>query len=136
MSDIVLEYGVKTFVVTTVGLLLVGSALYAWGVIPSTAVPGLAKDQWQAVFLSNNQVYFGKLSNESPSYVTLRNVYYLRTASDLQDSREGSNLNLIKLGGEVHGPEDVMYIPKTSIVFWENLKDTSRIVQSIVGSTR
>jgi hypothetical protein len=136
MTDILIEYGVKAFVVSAVAVLLVGAALFGWGVLPFTKVPGLSQDKWQAVFLSNNQVYFGKLSDENPSYVTLRNVYYLRTASDLQDTREGSNLNLIKLGGEVHGPEDVMYIPKTSVVFWENLKDTSRIVQSIVGATR
>jgi hypothetical protein len=136
MTDILIEYGVKTFVVSVVAALVVSAALFGWGVLPTTKVPGLSPQQWQAVFLSNNQVYFGKLSDENPSYVTLRNVYYLRTASDLQDTRDGSNLNLIKLGGEVHGPEDVMYIPKNSIVFWENLKDTSRIVQSIIGSTR
>ncbi len=136
MSDILIEYGVKASVVSVVTLLFASIALYGWGVLPFSSVPGLSSDKWQAVFLSNNQVYFGKLSDENPSYVTLRNVYYLRTASDLQESKEGSNLNLIKLGGEVHGPEDVMYIPKASVVFWENLKDSSRIVQSIVEASR
>ena len=89
---------------------------------------------WQAVFLNNNQVYFGSLKNEDAQYVTLSNVYYLRTAEDLQQA--GGSLNLVKLGGELHGPDDTIFIPKTSILFWENMKDTSRVVQTIQGTRK
>jgi hypothetical protein len=59
-------------------------------------------------------------------------VYYLKSASEL----EQSNLNLVKLGGELHGPEDTIYIRKESISFWENMKDSSRVVQSIESAKR
>lgn len=91
------------------------------------AFPPVTASKWQAVFLTGGQVYFGRLSDVGNGYVTLSNVYYLKSASEL----EQGNLNLVKLGGELHGPEDTIYIRKESISFWENMKDTSRVVQSI-----
>lgn len=93
--------------------------------------PKLEEGKWQAVFLSNNQVYFGKIAEVNAEYVSLRNVYYLRTSSDLALSDSGQSLNLVKLGGELHGPEDLMYIPKKNIMFWENLKADSRVLKLI-----
>lgn len=87
------------------------------------------KDEWQAVFLTNNQVYFGKLSSFDKSYLKLTKVYYLQ--SDQSISKETADLNLIKLGAEIHGPEDMMYISKSQVLFWENLKADSRIVKII-----
>lgn len=100
----------------------IGSTRGAFPVVPET--------KYQAVFLQSGQVYFGKLTDLNADYVTLSDVYYLKEASDLSQS----NLNLVKLGGELHGPEDTIYIRKESISFWENMKDTSRVVQSIAGS--
>src|SRR3989344_4528142 len=35
-------------------------------------------DQYQAVFLTNGQVYFGKLSDVNSAYVSLQDIYYLQ----------------------------------------------------------
>lgn len=99
--------------------------------------------QLQAVFLENDQVYFGKLRLTGNFYV-LTNVYYLQTeeeesqlgvtASDSVDITEINkqvSTKLVKLGNELHGPEDAMYIERSKVLFWENLKETSAIVQSI-----
>ena len=104
------------------------------GVKSGRNFPSVSPGQWQAVFLTNNAVYFGKLVNYDNTYVTLTDVYYLRTASDLEGSG-ATSLNLIKLGGELHGPEDVMYIPKTNVLFWENMKDSSQVVQTIMSAS-
>ncbi len=109
-----------------------------WFVTTHTSIAGGATDsfptvpsaKWQAVFLTGGQVYFGKLSDVGHGYVSLSDVYYLKSVSEL----EQKNLNLVKLGGELHGPEDTIFIRKESISFWENMKDTSRVVQSIAGS--
>lgn len=91
--------------------------------------PAPDKDKWQAIFLENDQVYFGRLKEYDQNYVRLSDVYYLKESTDLQT--KDANLNLIKLGGEVHGPEDEMFIRKEAIVYWENMKGTSRVVESI-----
>lgn len=115
-----------------VGIVLMGGAHLVMRSTATNAFPDIPENAWQAVFLENGQVYFGKLAERGPEYVSLTDVYYLKEASDLQNS----NLNLVKLGGELHGPEDTIYIRKDSITFWENMKESSRVVQAIAGSKK
>lgn len=100
--------------------------------------------KYQAVFLSNGQVYFGKLKLQGKSAV-LSDIYYLQVTQDLQatggtestpaaqqtNKDQQQRINLVKLGQELHGPEDTMYIERDKILFWENLKDDSKVVESI-----
>ena len=93
---------------------------------------------WQAVFLTNGQVYFGHLTdNQNNKYLKLTNIYYLQIGNSLQSTNEtkkedqAQNLNLIKLGNELHGPKDEMIINRDQVLFWENLKDDSKVVNSI-----
>lgn len=98
-------------------------------------------NQFQAVFLTNGQVYFGKLSHLNHTYVTLKDIFYLQvqsgtvTDSKLQDASSntstGTQVSLTKLGSELHGPEDKMSIASDQILFWENLKNDSKVVQAI-----
>lgn len=92
------------------------------------------KDAYQAVFLTNGQTYFGKL-NFTGEYAELKDVYYLRAGDGLQQTSSTSGVNqnvqLVKLGNELHGPLDVMYISKKEMIFWENLKDASKVSEAI-----
>lgn len=89
--------------------------------------------KWQAVFLSNGQVYFGHLNPSFGKYVKLSNIYYLQVTQQLQPPGQQPvpDIRLVKLGGELHGPEDTMYILRDQILFWEYLKADSRVVQGI-----
>jgi hypothetical protein len=94
--------------------------------------------KWQAVFLTDGQVYFGQLGSHNKRFALLKDVYYLKYTNGLQQDKAGDsstlssrNLNLIKLGGEAHGPEGEMFIAKDKILFFENLKETSTVVQAI-----
>jgi len=94
---------------------------------------------WQAVFLSNGQVYFGKIAKMNNDIIVLRDIYYLQVVTQpLQRSAEGETptepeqrLTLIKLGNEIHGPQDEMVINRNHVVIMEDLKDDSRVVQAI-----
>lgn len=96
---------------------------------------------YQSVFLANGQVYFGKLSNSSGDYVTLKDIYYLQvTQPPLQGSQQGNQsaqqqqqqgLTLVKLGNELHGPLDSMQINRTQILFYEDMKEDGQVVQAI-----
>ena len=136
MIDYLLENGIKSAVFWCIGLLMLWFACATF--LPGSVAgsfPSIPKEKWQAVFLGNSQVYFGHIQEISTNYITLSDVYYLQTATDLtQNQTATSKLNLIKLGGEVHGPEDTIYIPKSTILFWENMKNTSRVVQTIINT--
>lgn len=101
---------------------------------------GIDSSRYQGVFLTNDVMYYGKLSDANDGYMKLTDVYYLHTpettASD--DESEPTNpsdsVQLIKRGSEVHGPEDVMYIAKDQILHFENLKTDGVVAKSIEQS--
>ncbi len=126
MFDLIVNSVIKGVVYAVIGAVTL-CILYAYCGIGGNGFPDIPADKYQAVFLDGGQVYFGHMKDTGGEYVTLSNVYYLKEASDLSQS----NLNLVKLGGELHGPEDTINIRKDAISFWENMKDTSRVVQAI-----
>ncbi len=105
-----------------------------WSGAFGQAVAGSSMD-YQAVFLTNDQVYFGKLSQASSQYSVLREVYYLQVTQPLQPKDQNAppvqNINLVKLGGELHGPQDKMVINRDHILFFEDLKSDSQVVKAI-----
>jgi len=95
------------------------------------------KNKQQAVFLTNGQVYFGKIKNISKTYIDLQNIYYLNVNQQVQPNQKDSNSNsnqsvsLVKLGCELHGPQDQMVINRDQITFWENLKTDGQVTKAI-----
>jgi hypothetical protein len=102
-----------------------------WGLNRFGWLPGTNK--FQAVFLNNGQVYFGKLSHGYGSYLDLKDIYYLQITQPIQpgEANNATNINLVKLGNELHGPTDEMRINSQAVLFIENLRQDSRIVQAI-----
>jgi hypothetical protein len=85
----------------------------------------------QAVFLTNDQVYFGKISKLTGKTLVLNNVYYLQTQSTTQKSNDNSNVSLVKLGCELHKPFDTMVINRAEVQFWENLQADGQVANAV-----
>ena len=84
--------------------------------------------EYQAVFMDNGQVFFGKIENTGGTYARLKEVFYIgRQASP--DGKDVQNI-LVKRGNEWHGP-DYMYINKEHIVIIEPVSPSSRVAQLI-----
>ena len=106
----------------------------------SQPVSNKASD-YQAVFLNNNQVYFGKLSNENAQFPVLKDIYYLQVNQPIQPAQTvkgapvqaavNPDINLVKLGGELHGPSDEMRINRDQILLIEDLRADSNLVKAI-----
>lgn len=93
-------------------------------------------NDYVAVFLANGQVYFGKFDKKSKDEFVMKEVYYLQNANNsLSSSTSGelpkTGFTLVKLGQELHGPEDLMYINKSQVLFYEYLRGDSQLVQTI-----
>lgn len=103
----------------------------------TTGSGSVKSKQYQALFLSNGQVYFGHLKNVDSSYVKMNDIYYLQVQQQVQPGQQANkdgqqqNVSLAKLGGELHGPEDSMYVSRDQVLFWENLKDDGKVTQAI-----
>jgi len=87
----------------------------------------------QAVFLTNDQVYFGKITDINSKYVVLTNIYYLQTStnSTSKTSNTNSNVSLVKLGCELHKPQDQMVINQDQVSFWENLQGDGQVAKAV-----
>ena len=138
----------KGLVTLIVILVIIGGGIYlvssytGLGVSLPSGITGKSisfDSNWQAVFLSNGQVYFGQVMEVDNSFIYLSDIYYLQVVtlqdtisqpSDVQTQPE-QRLTLIKLGNELHGPTDEMMINRDHIIIIENLQDDSRVVQAI-----
>ncbi|MCL4393060.1 hypothetical protein M1145_02880 [Patescibacteria group bacterium] len=86
-----------------------------------------------AVFLTSGQVYFGKINHYDTKTLSLSDIYYLKSQPALQNGVRVNSISLIKLGGEIQGPTDNMYINTNHILFTENLTNNSKVVKSILN---
>lgn len=92
------------------------------------------KDLYQAVFLNGGQVYFGKVRELNPSYMVMDKIYYLRVNQQVQPKQGQTaqqDISLVKLGCELHGPQDGMVINREQLVFWENLKSDGKVAKAV-----
>jgi len=86
---------------------------------------------YQAVLLSNNNLYFGKLQGYGTGNPVLSEVYYLQAIVDPL-TKQPTNV-LRKRGVEWHAP-DKMYINPSQIVSVEPVGPNSRIAELIKES--
>lgn len=92
---------------------------------------GIDTGKYQAVLLTDNSAYFGKLHVIDDHYMKLTDVYYLQSKTLQDTSATQPELQLIKLGEEVQGPTDEIIISRDKIVYFENLKETGKVTTAI-----
>jgi hypothetical protein len=128
----------KLYRISFVALLLSGTILFiatiffiVFGTPVNRESKFVDKANYQAVFVNVNgtnggQVYFGKVTSMTTQYIHLANVFYIQNQQSNDQSTNGS-YNLVKLGCELHGPQDEMVINRDQVFFWENLKSDSQV---------
>jgi len=116
---------------------VVAAAVFAWWWLKMRVVVPVGADaetvlvpsgSYQAVFLDNGQVYFGKLAEERDGFARLTSVYYMQLQGNTQAAADSV---LVKLGSEVHGPADFMDINVGHILFTEDLTGDSKVAKAI-----
>lgn len=85
--------------------------------------------RYQAVILSNDKVYFGRIDDASDEFFQLDNAFFLReTRADAEAEPERS---LLPVNREIHAPDNTMLIRKDEVVLVENLAEDSPILTEI-----
>lgn len=111
---------------------IIGLAAYYAG----TQGQAISSKPYQAVFLSNGQVYFGKIAKQTAINTILADIYYLQVQQPIQPPPEGqqqaqTQIQLVKLGGELHKPKDEMTINNEHILFTEEIQNDGQVGQAI-----
>jgi len=80
---------------------------------------------YQAVFLDNGQVYFGRLAKLNSDFVDLKNVFYIVTDSNKKPM-------LVELGtAEIYGPQNYVRLNRDKIIMIQSLKSDSQVVTAV-----
>ncbi len=127
-------------------LFVIALSIYGWKTVVRVKT---ARAQYQAVFLTNGQVYFGHVQDRNAQYLKLSDVYYLQSVQPLQEPQAPGDikkkdaptppvpaqpeLTLVKLGQELHGPRDRMDINRDQVLFIEDLRDDGKVASAIKG---
>jgi hypothetical protein len=89
--------------------------------------------EYQAVFMDNGQIFFGRLQKTNSDFFYLRDVFYIKHEVD-KEQKEARNL-LLKRGMEWHGPE-FMRINSRHVVLIEPVAPDSRVFQLIMQARK
>lgn len=122
--------GVKICLIA-LGLLLVAGVAW-WFLLRPTPID---KDLRQAVFLTNGQVYVGKLHDYGGPMPYMSDVYFLQEAPTPGEGEPPVNTQtLIRLDEAIHKPEDKLILNPNNILFIQNVADDGAFGQAIGGS--
>jgi hypothetical protein len=129
-------------------LVITGIAAAGWYFWPNNRGVEMTIDpeKYQAVFLSNGQVYFGRLEVVNSDYMKLTNVYYLERQlttdgenpetppEDAEETPSGdNNFQLLKYSDVLYGSEDAMVISQDDIIRYENLRSDGVVAKAIAN---
>ena len=99
--------------------------------ITSRQSQGVARASvYRAVFLDNGEVYFGQLQNNRNGYLRLNDVYYFKVGQVIDENIQ-PDIQLMKLGSEIHQPKGYLDINRQHILFIQELAADSKILNLI-----
>jgi len=84
--------------------------------------------RYQAVFLANGQTYFGHYLDRLGPYVKVENAFYIQQQPTADESQTPES-RIIRRGSELHQPLPFVLIPKSAILFVEDLRQDSQVAQ-------
>jgi len=108
---------------------------------------GIDTTRYQAVYLTNDNVYFGKVEILVNGDIFLTDVFRVQAAATTSNAQEDNSssstgardtgastgdIRLVKPGKELHAPDDTMLIQRRNVLFVENLKTDGTVTKAIV----
>ncbi len=94
----------------------------------------VSTENWYAVKLVDQSIYYGQIKNTTADPVIVENVYYDydQAKGEKKNVEAAGNLRLVKRGQEAHGPSGTMDIVRAQILFMEPLKSDSKVLKAIL----
>lgn len=132
------DYGkaVLVFAILIFVSILIFTSISLWqnGTVRNTIQLLKYRGSYQAVFLTSGQAYFGNITEISDEYIIIKKPFSIKvqqkqTDEDAQVSQ--SEIKLLSIEDEFYQPEGYMLIEKNAILFIEELKDSSQIIEII-----
>lgn len=132
---------------TYVGAIVLALIIATRTIYHRVVYAGIDTKRYQAVYLTNDNVYFGKVHIMVNGSIFLTDSFRVEAASSTSTTSQGassssssasssndktSDIRLIKPGKELHAPDDTMLINRGNVLFIENLKADGKVTQAIL----
>lgn len=102
---------------------------------------------WYAVYLGNNQVYFGHIASVTDSTITLADAYFLEVYQEPAPKASSENFaleqppqqafRLIRRGDEkILSSDHTLFINRTAVLYWEKLTSESEVAKLIKANQK
>jgi hypothetical protein len=125
-------------------VILVLIALAAGGALGYREYQAKAKSQFankrQAVFLTSGQIYLGFINRVTKQTIELTDVYYIKSTSAGQNNEDQTTnkttVSVARLGNELYGPGDIVYLNRDQVTYYTNLKEDSKINEAIKAGVK
>lgn len=94
-----------------------------------SSTPSPTSDFWE-VSLDTDQTFYGRLDPKAADkgqYLKLTNVFFYQPGFTV---KEGT-IRLVKVGTELHQPQDVVYLNRSHVVAKQPLSSDSKVVKAI-----
>ena len=92
---------------------------------------------WKAVFLDSNQVYFGRfISIPFASTVTVHDTHYLKPDAEKKEGQAASDLVILPVENDIHGPTSKIYINKDHVLYYQKLKPGTTLYKGLEDSLK
>jgi len=127
---------VFTILIFVLVLLFISTSFWQNGTIRNTVQLLKFKNSYQVIFLNNGQAYFGNITEITNKYIILKDPYFIKVQQkqiEDEDQTTQPEIKLLSIKDEFHSPKDYMLIEKSGVLFIEELKDSSQIID-IIGN--
>ena len=95
-------------------------------------------EKWYMVTLNDGDIFFGQISDIYANPVVIKKVYYdygqLQAKEEKSNTtaNEAGNLQLVKMGKEIYGPDGSRIAYQTQIKYMDTLKNDSKVLKAIL----
>lgn len=97
-----------------------------------TADTAGSTSQYRAVTMDNDQVFYGKLEGDKHDYLVLTEAFYYQPGISARGTgADQGNIRIIKVGTELHQPQDRVMLNRDHVVTVQTLTDESKIIQAM-----
>jgi hypothetical protein len=121
----------KYVVIAVLLMVLVG--LHAWDRHRPTAVGDfIHKNRIQAVVLSNDRVYFGRLKESGPRYLKLAHAHYLKQEQGTDKDKKPTVVQkVVRISEELQHPRTTILLNRDNVIAIEELGPNSSVAQIV-----
>ena len=92
-----------------------------------------SSSDYVAVYMENSKVYFGKMEGADSDEPKLTDVFTLNVNTSQAEGSDApqTDFELVKMTDQFQSPTDLLVLSRNKILYWEPLKDDSRVVEAI-----